>query len=106
MLLLPHVARSELSQYEAELRRKHQDPDWLFEARRRDLIIRTFLETADATYVTARWQFFNRLNFEFYWNASHAIEKYFKAALLLSNIKANDLGSVEIHRNSMMVAAA
>ena len=92
MLILSPPQPIEAEKYEAEQRRRHQDEDWLFEASRRDLIRRTFLETADATYVTARWQFFNRLNFEFYWNASHALEKYLKAALLFNDIKANDIG--------------
>ncbi|MEZ6011739.1 MAG: hypothetical protein R3C08_07685 [Hyphomonas sp.] len=91
MLLLDEITPPLDKEQEEELRKKHRDEDWLFEASRRDLIRRTFLETADATYITARWQFFNNLNFEFFWNASHAIEKYLKAALLLSNVKANDL---------------
>ncbi|WP_321490597.1 hypothetical protein [uncultured Hyphomonas sp.] len=91
MLSLNEVVPTHDEKYEEELRQKHKDEGWLFEASRRDIIRRTFLATADATYVTARWQFFNKLDFEFLWNATHALEKYFKAALLLNNIKANDL---------------
>jgi hypothetical protein len=91
MLLLNDAVPIQDEKYEAELRQKYQDEDWLFEASRRDIIRRTFLATADATYVTARWQFFNKLNFEFLWNASHAVEKYLKAALLMNNVKVRDL---------------
>lgn len=91
MLLLDEAVPIQDEKYEAELRQKYQDEEWLFEASRRDVIRRNFLATADATYITARWQFFNKLDFEFLWNATHALEKYFKAALLLNNIKANDL---------------
>lgn len=43
-----------------------------------------FLNTADNSYAIARWSFLNGMYLEFYWNALHAIEKYFKAALLLN----------------------
>ncbi|HBH89163.1 MAG TPA: hypothetical protein DDZ43_17450 [Hyphomonadaceae bacterium] len=62
----------------------YANEDWYFEASRRDLINRTFLRPADSTYVTARWQFFVGMQFEFYWSALHAVEKYIKASLLLS----------------------
>ncbi|MBA3070380.1 MAG: hypothetical protein FP825_18125 [Hyphomonas sp.] len=91
MLSLPKTISADLSKVSQDQEKKHQDEDWLFEASRRDIIRRTFLETADATYITARWQFLNGLPFEFYWNALHALEKYLKATLLLNRTKADDI---------------
>lgn len=44
-----------------------------------------FQDTADETYVVARWCYFNNLMIPFYWNGLHAIEKYLKAVLLLND---------------------
>lgn len=47
-----------------------------------------FLDTADQTYVVARWCFLSRLFLDFYWNGVHSAEKYCKAALLLNGYSA------------------
>jgi len=47
-----------------------------------------FTETADETYIVARWCFLNNLFNNFYWNSVHAIEKYLKAALLVNGHSA------------------
>lgn len=43
-----------------------------------------FINTADSSYTIARWTYLNRMYLDFYWNSVHALEKYFKAALLLN----------------------
>ncbi|MEL6362570.1 MAG: hypothetical protein AAFR21_15945 [Pseudomonadota bacterium] len=63
------------------------------EAEKRDIIRRQFLNTADQTYIVARWCFLNRLYLDFYWNAAHCVEKYLKAALLMNGQSAIRDGS-------------
>ncbi len=49
-----------------------------------NMALELFLKAADQTYVVARWCYLNKLFYDFYWNAAHALEKYLKAALLLN----------------------
>jgi hypothetical protein len=49
-----------------------------------DLARELFVRTADQNYVTARWCANNGLNTDFLWLAVHALEKYYKAALLVN----------------------
>jgi hypothetical protein len=51
---------------------------------------RMFVSTADNNYILARSAFFNELDFDFYWLSLHALEKYFKAILLMNGKKAKD----------------
>ncbi len=55
-----------------------------FDLRKNSLIREMFQDTADETYVVARWCYFNALMIPFYWNGLHAVEKYLKAVLLLN----------------------
>ena len=48
------------------------------------IIRELFIDTADDNYITARWCFFEALNFDYFWLAVHALEKYMKAVLLLN----------------------
>lgn len=43
-----------------------------------------FVRTADENYITARWCAVNGLNTDFLWLATHALEKYLKAVLLIN----------------------
>ena len=45
-----------------------------------------FVRPADRNYVLARWCLFNGSAREYYWQASQALEKYLKAALLLNGL--------------------
>ncbi len=50
-------------------------------------IVRELLvDTADDNYITARWCYSEGLYIDFYWQAVHALEKYFKAILLLNGL--------------------
>lgn len=75
----------EIEKFKTEYDELYKNFDWRLAALKRDTVKRLFLEPADTTYLTARWQFFNGLKFEFYWSAFHAIEKYLKAIVLLNN---------------------
>jgi hypothetical protein len=59
-----------------------------FTAIKHDIVKELFLKTADQTYVVACWCFLNRLYLDFYWNAAHALEKLFKAVLLVNGRSA------------------
>lgn len=48
------------------------------------MVYRMFVDTADDNYVAARWSYINDLSSDFHWLSLHALEKYFKAALLLN----------------------
>lgn len=43
-----------------------------------------YFDTADETYIVARWCAIQRLPSSFIWNAIHALEKYIKAAILIN----------------------
>ncbi len=47
-----------------------------------------FLNTADQTYIVARWCFLNSLYLDFYLNGVHAVEKFLKASLLMNGRSA------------------
>ncbi len=47
-----------------------------------------FVSTADRNYVLARAAFFDELDLDFYWLSLHALEKYYKAVLLMNGEKA------------------
>lgn len=54
--------------------------------------IRSFRETADKDYVTARMAYRARLIQPYRWSALHCLEKYVKGILLLNRIDAKNLG--------------
>lgn len=49
-----------------------------------------FVDTADDNYIIARWCYFESLNVDFAWMAVHALEKYYKAALLLNGLSGHE----------------
>jgi len=51
-----------------------------------------FVETADNNYILARTAFFNGLDLDFFWLSAHALEKYFKAILLLNGRNVKNFG--------------
>ena len=57
-----------------------------------DFAIRSFRETADKDYITARMAYRARLIQPFRWSALHCLEKYVKGILLLNRVDAKKLG--------------
>jgi len=57
-----------------------------------DFAIRSFRETADKDYITARMAYRARLIQPFRWSALHCLEKYVKGILLLNRVDTKDLG--------------
>lgn len=57
-----------------------------------DFAIRSFRETADKDYITARMAYRARLIQPFLWSALHCLEKYVKGVLVLNRMNAKDLG--------------
>ena len=57
-----------------------------------DFAIRSFRETADKDYITARMAYRARLIQPFRWSALHCLEKYVKGILLLNRVAAKNLG--------------
>ena len=57
-----------------------------------DFAIRSFRETADKDYITARMAYRGRLIQPFRWSALHCLEKYVKGILLLNRVDTKDLG--------------
>lgn len=57
-----------------------------------DFAIRSFRETADKDYITARMAYRARLIQPFLWSALHCLEKYVKGVLVLNRIDAKELG--------------
>ena len=51
-----------------------------------------FVDTADDSYIAARWCFTEGLNVDWFWLAVHTLEKYMKAALLLNGHSAKGYG--------------
>ncbi len=49
-----------------------------------EIVRRMFVATADGNYIVARLAFFHQLPFDFYWLSLHALEKYYKAILLMN----------------------
>lgn len=56
-----------------------------------DFAIRSFRETADKDYITARMAYRARLIQPFRWSALHCLEKYVKCILLLNRVDAKNL---------------
>lgn len=56
-----------------------------------DFAIRSFRETADKDYITARMAYRARLIQSFRWSALHCLEKYVKGILLLNRVDAKSL---------------
>lgn len=54
-----------------------------------DFAIRSFRETADKDYITARMAYRARLIQPFLWSALHCLEKYVKGILVLNRVKAH-----------------
>jgi hypothetical protein len=48
------------------------------------LVRQIFVDTADDNYILSRWSYSQGLNVDFSWLAVHALEKYFKAMLLMN----------------------
>ena len=44
-------------------------------AHQREIVRELFVNTADDSYIAARWCFVERLNVDFFWLAVHALEK-------------------------------
>jgi len=57
-----------------------------------DFAIRSFRETADKDYITARMAYRARLIQPYRWSALHCLEKYVKGILLLNRVNAKNLG--------------
>ncbi|MBS0345929.1 MAG: HEPN domain-containing protein [Proteobacteria bacterium] len=57
-----------------------------------DFAIRSFRETADKDYITARMAYRARLIQPFLWSALHCLEKYVKGILVLNRMDAKELG--------------
>lgn len=57
-----------------------------------DFALRSFRETADKDYITARMAYRARLIQPFRWSALHCLEKYVKGILLLNRVDAKKLG--------------
>jgi len=55
-----------------------------------DFAIRSFRETADKDYVSARLSFRARLAQPFLWSALHCLEKYIKGILVLNRVRAHE----------------
>lgn len=51
-----------------------------------------FIEAADQNYLLARWMLVNAFHQEFFWQATQAIEKYFKASLLTNDVSVSTMG--------------
>ncbi len=49
-----------------------------------NVVTQMFVDTADQNYLIARWAYHRGMFIDFFWNAVHALEKYFKASLLLN----------------------
>lgn len=56
-----------------------------------DFAIRSFRETADKDYITARMAYRGRLIQPYRWSALHCLEKYVKGILLLNRVPAKNL---------------
>lgn len=56
-----------------------------------DFAIRSFRETADKDYITARMAYRGRLIQPYRWSALHCLEKYVKGILLLNRVPAKKL---------------
>jgi hypothetical protein len=50
------------------------------------IVTETFVDTADQNYLIARWAYHRGMFTDFFWNSAHALEKYFKASLLLNGL--------------------
>jgi hypothetical protein len=66
-----------------------KDPrDYRLKAYTNEVVRRMFVTTADGNYILARSAYFLRLPFDFYWLGLHALEKYYKAVLLMNGLSA------------------
>lgn len=61
-------------------------------ASKKSLAQEIFVRTADENYIAARWCAFNQLNTDFLWLSVHALEKYFKAVLLVNDQTTKSYG--------------
>ena len=57
-----------------------------------DFAIRSFRETADKDYITARMAYRARLIQPYRWSALHSLEKYVKGILLLNRVNTKKIG--------------
>lgn len=65
-----------------------------------EVAYRMFVATADGNYILARSAFFLGLPFDFYWLSVHALEKYYKAILLMNghSAKTDKHNIVKLHK--------
>lgn len=75
-------------------------------AEKHSIIDDLFIRTADDNYVVARWCFHQNMNVDFFWLAVHALEKYFKAILLLNKMSSKGIGSRQYKHNIVELYAA
>jgi HEPN domain-containing protein len=55
-----------------------------------DIIVETFINSADVDYVTARFQYLGGAHRAFFWSALQAIEKYLKATFLFNGVSVKN----------------
>lgn len=69
-----------------------------------NVVTQMFVDTADQNYLIARWAYHRGMFIDFFWNAVHALEKYFKASLLLNGRsgKSNSAGKPYGHDLEML----
>ena len=69
-----------------------------------NVVTQMFVDTADQTSLISRWAYHRGMCIEFFWNAVHALEKYFKASLLLNGRSGmkNSAGKLYGHNLAML----
>src|SRR5215212_8538444 len=67
-----------------------------------DITRRMFVATADENYILSRIAFLYGFDWDFFWLSLHALEKYFKATLLMNDKSPRNLGHnlVALHTKS------
>jgi HEPN domain-containing protein len=63
-----------------------------FDVLKNSVVTEMFVDTADQNYLIARWAYHRGLFIDFFWNSVHALEKFFKASLLLNGKSAIGFG--------------
>jgi hypothetical protein len=63
-----------------------------FDVLKNSVVTEMFVDTADQNYLIARWAYHRGLFIDFFWNSVHALEKIFKASLLLNGKSAIGFG--------------
>jgi hypothetical protein len=80
--------------------------DYRLKAHTNYVVRRMFVETADGNYILARSAYFLRLPFDFYWLGLQALEKYYKAMLLMNGLSGRGCGHdlVKLHKRARQLA--